>query len=675
MKKLIISLLFACNLLALCSVNAQQRVLFREEGYDNTPVYGLKGNTSFYFRLPRNGKTKEAVINIFIQASQVLNPDLSYINFTVNDQPLSADKLIADTGHYVLSVPASVLQGSDYLKLDISSDVHITDNRCQDIDNPGLWVKVLGSSYIDYKLTASGQYQNNIAQSWYLPSAVVYPDQPTAAEVSAAAWAEALLQNEKKSRVKMYTPSTLPDSVKSYIEIATADQLERNDTSLNFPSVPVGEGLVYLTNSDHDTSSSSNGRNIQLYITGANDSALLKASQALLSPAIRNSAFTSYLVVDKSTMPIEEAVHAQDMITFRQLGGVPETLSGIGSLKRNYTFSINDFNEFPDEVEIDIRAKYSGLSPNDNTERGYFNIYINGVLLGDQKLNETGRLIYTTTIHRFQLQKFNTLTTEFIFYPSHEACLNPMLNYFASVDVDNSALILEKSYQPKDLSFYHFPQVFNQHQFDVVVSRKLLPEVPEALGNLLTQINQDFNHLPVYPLVQLSDNYQAAKGYGIIAFLTREDSMYIKLKNIPVKVERDFSIFSSNHDQLLFSIQDTAQSGIAQIFYNSGNQPVLLLTAKGKHPEKELNDVAGVINNQLTDLSSNVAIATNNEHLIFNIEPGSGQLTYIGPPTALQSFWNAYRVYILLLILVMVIVMFLFIRKNVKTSRDSFNDV
>ena len=80
-------------------------------------------------------------------------------------------------------------------------------------------------------------------------------------------------------------------------------------------------------------------------------------------------------------------------------------MSGIGSLTNVYSFKNSDFSFTPKEVEIHFVANYSSLTPGD---RGYFNIYLNGMLISSERLDASGKLNTSVTINRYQHHKYNT---------------------------------------------------------------------------------------------------------------------------------------------------------------------------------------------------------------------------------------------------------------------------
>jgi hypothetical protein len=154
----------------------------------------------------------------------------------------------------------------------------------------------------------------------------------------------------------------------------------------------------------------------------------------------------------------------------KQIGGVSDFLSGIGSLKSAFNFKNSDFSFTPKEVEIRIVANYSSLNPGD---RGFFNIYLNGLLLSSEKLDASGKLNTSVTINRYQHHKYNTLEAEFRFYPNNGNCKNSFTNFFAEIDVDKSYLESKNPFITSDLSFYQYPEAFNSGTTKIVVSKEI----------------------------------------------------------------------------------------------------------------------------------------------------------------------------------------------------------
>jgi hypothetical protein len=100
-----------------------------------------------------------------------------------------------------------------------------------------------------------------------------------------------------------------------------------------------------------------------------------------------------------------------------------------------------------------------------------------------------------------------------------------------------------------------------------------------------------------------------------------------------------------------------------------------VLTATGKNLDDAFSSASRSITEQLSTLSSNVAISdVNNNKYLFNISKSSENLEYIDTKSVLTRFWESYNLYILLAMLVLILLSFLYIRAKVQKSQDIFTD-
>jgi hypothetical protein len=122
-------------------------------------------------------------------------------------------------------------------------------------------------------------------------------------------------------------------------------------------------------------------------------------------------------------------------------------------------------------------------------------------------------------------------------------------------------------------------------------------------------------------------------------------------------------------------LSDSVSNGLAQIFYGRSNNAVLVLTATGKNLANAFTAASKSITEQLSTLSSNVAISdVNNNKYLFNISKSSENLEYIDTKSVLTRFWESYNLYILLGMLALILLSFLYIRAKVQKSQDIFTE-
>ncbi|MFD2144860.1 hypothetical protein [Mucilaginibacter antarcticus] len=102
---------------------------------------------------------------------------------------------------------------------------------------------------------------------------------------------------------------------------------------------------------------------------------------------------------------------------------------------------------------------------------------------------------------------------------------------------------------------------------------------------------------------------------------------------------------------------------------------MLVITATGKNLANAFLAASKSITEQLSTLSSNVAISdVNSNKYLFNISKSSENLEYIDTKSVLTRFWESYNLYILLGMLVLILLSFLYVRAKVQKSTDIFSE-
>lgn len=348
-------------------------------------------------------------------------------------------------------------------------------------------------------------------------------------------------------------------------------------------------------------------------------------------------------------------------------------MSGIGSLTNVYSFKNSDFSFTPKEVEIRFIANYSSLTPGD---RGYFNIYLNGMLISSERLDASGKLNTSVTINRYQHHKYNTIQAEFRIYPSSGNCINSFTNFFAEIDVDKSYLESKNPFITNDLSFYQYPEAFNTGSTRIVISKEYAKYAAAAMGEIIYELNNNIN-ANNFPEFVYSDDVTAAdlKKYNIVALLQQNDPLMTNFPDAPIRFDKKFRLYNNENNKVVYSLSDSVSNGLAQIFYGRSNNAVLVLTATGKDLADAFTAASKSITEQLSTLSSNVCISdVNSNKYLFNINKSSENLEYIDSKSALTLFWDNYNLYILLGILVLILMSFLYVRSKVQKSQELFNE-
>jgi hypothetical protein len=556
-----------------------------------------------------------------------------------------------------------------------------------------LWVKVKDNSYLSLVKSNANFFKNvNISNCFESKRAIVYPPNPSLRDLKAVAWAYSRLKKALTRDIKVFEADKLPDSIKNYIMVGNMASLPADKKALIKVTPQNNQGLLYLNKSittykdtvtqTVDGKGKSAPKSVSevtvpgeiLFVTGGDDAGYEKTITALGNMNILNSSFGEYVLIDDAQNNFFKTIgENRSKLTLRQVGGAPNFMSGIGSLTNIYSFKNSDFSFTPKEVEIRFIANYSSLSPGD---RGYFNIYLNGMLISSERLDATGKLNTSVTINRYQHHKYNTVQAEFRIYPSSGNCINSFTNFFAEIDVDKSYLESKNPFITNDLSFYQYPEAFNTGTTRIVISKEYAKHAAAAMGEIIYELNNNIN-ANNFPEFVYSDNVTPAdlKKYNIIALLSQNDPLMAYFPDAPISFNRKFRLYNNENNKVVYSLSDSVSNGLAQIFYGRSNNAVLVLTATGKDISDAFTAASKSITEQLSTLSSNVCISdVNSNKYLFNINKSSENLEYVDTKSALTRFWETYNLYVLLGILVLILMSFLYVRSKVQESQELFNE-
>jgi hypothetical protein len=676
-----LSLLALALLLSTASM-AQSVVSFKAMGHDDESIYGMIGASSFYLKVSPLVEMKGSKLVLYIEPSQALIKDHSFVNVVINERPAYSARLTKDSVEkIIINLTPEDLSADKFLKIQVKTLLTVNDDKCKDLDNPALWVKVKDYSYLSLVKTNANFFTNvNISNCFESKRAIVYPSNPTLHDLKAVAWAYSRLKKAMNKDIKVYEADKLPDSVKNYIQVGNMGAIPEDKKALIKAAPAAGQGLLYLSKAlvTYQDTAKSDVKITEpgeiLFVTGADDAGYEKTITTLGNMNILNSSFGEFLLIDNAQNNYYKTIEEnRSKLTLRQVGGAPNFMSGIGSLTNIYSFKNSDFSFTPKEVELHFVANYSSLSPGD---RGYFNIYLNGMLISSERLDASGKLNASVTINRYQHHKYNTIQAEFRIYPSSGNCINAFTNFFAEIDVDKSYLESKNPFITNDLSFYQYPEAFNTGTTRIVVTKEYAKYAATAMGEIIYELNNNINSNN-FPEFVYSDQIGAAelKKYNIVALLSQHDQLMALFPDAPISFNKQFRLYNDENNKPVYSLSDSVSNGLAQIFYGRSNNAVLVLTATGQDLADGFTAAAKSITEQLSTLSSNVCVSdVNGNKYLFNINKSSENLEYVDTKSALTRFWENYNLYILLGILVLILMSFLYVRSKVQKSQELFNE-
>ena len=692
--KRITTILFSLLFLAKIS-SAQSIVSFKSLGREDEVIGGVSGSTSYFIKLDPTVEINGSKLVLFIEPSQVLIKNRSFINIIVADKPVYSTRLTTDSiMRFTFNLTKEFLsEDKRYLKIQIRTLLAVSDDKCKDLDNPAMWVKVKASSYLSLIKSNTNFFNNvNISNCFDTKTAIVYPSNPSLTDLKAVGWVYSRLKKTQLKPIGVYSADKVPDSLTNYVVVGNWANIPDNKKQFISVIPEEGQGLLYLHKTviqKVDTLVRDQFVNNHvvfiktavvrpvpsevLFITGAGEEGYINTITTLANSNVINSSYGDYLIINKAentdTKTIDES---RSKLTLKDMGGLTTFMEGIGALKTVYQFKNSDFSFTPKEIEVKIVGNYSNLNV---TDRGFFNIYLNGILISTEKLDPTGKLNTSALINRYELQKFNTLECEFRFYPGSGNCEKSFINYFGEINVSQSYLQTKIPFIVNNLSFYQYPEAFNTGKTTIVLSRKTAQYAASTIGEIIYELNNNI-HADNFPDFVYSDKLDKSllKKNNIIALLSKDDELMSEFPDAPIKFNRSFRLYNNENNKVVYELNDTVSNGLAQIFYGRGNNGTLIITGTGTHLEDAFLSAAKSITDQLSTLSSNICISDANNKYLFNISKDSDNLEYTDSKSGFAKFWEAYNLYILLVILVLILISFLYVRSRVQKSQESFNE-
>src|ERR1700759_3790614 len=211
--------LLALALLLSTASIAQSVVSFKAMGHDDESIYGMIGASSFYLKISPLVEMKGSKLVLYIEPSQALIKDHSFVNIVINERPSYSARLTKDSVEKItIDLTPEDLSADKFLKIQVKSLLTVNDDKCKDLDNPAMWVKVKDYSYLSLVKTNTNFFNNvNISNCFESKKAIVYPVNPTLHDLKAVAWAYSRLKKTLNKDIKVYQEDQLPDTIKNYI--------------------------------------------------------------------------------------------------------------------------------------------------------------------------------------------------------------------------------------------------------------------------------------------------------------------------------------------------------------------------------------------------------------------------------------------------------------------------
>ncbi|MDI9365967.1 MAG: cellulose biosynthesis cyclic di-GMP-binding regulatory protein BcsB [Flavobacterium sp.] len=668
--------------LFISAINAQSVRTFESMGYDDVSIQGITGSVSYFIKIKPDDNVNQSKLVLHISASQVLNPNNSFIIVSLKDAPVETRRIQVSPSDSIITIvvplDSQYLQPDGrFIKLKVAAKMSIGDEYCKDIDNAAVWLNIKNSSYVNAVGQNNSAYQRSLKEWIQEFSSVYSPANADLDDLSAGGIIYTILK-QTTSNKKIYTGVYSPqDSLPQGILTGLIDKLPYTVRQA-IPSIGVKQGLIALARVNTGL-----GTRTVLVVTGADAEGYKRAINLLASNRRLSAAFSEKIIINEAIASKSTVDNQSPLITsLESLGGAPALLEGIGSLKSKYVFSLTEFNAIPSKLTLHLESYFSVLKPDD---RGFLNIYLNQNLVYNANLLNRSNFIEDIDLKPYMLSKFNTLEVEYRFHPGTNICKDGFSNFFAFINTKTSILTFSGEKENRFYSFFNFPAEFRKVPTKIVVSPALYnSNLSSSIGELFYQLNAPFNpnynRLIVPPLVSSNKtNLDDLKGYNIIALVNREDDFVKKFTQLPLQFNKDFQLYKDKDGKTNeYSLNDFSNSGIAQIFREKGST-VLLITATGGDSTNKVafESVIKNFSTQLTEIESNVCIAqgSGKSNYFFKLPDGNDVVSYKGDKNTFAIFIEKFKWFILIGLLVLVLLAFFFVRNKVKESQETFKEL
>ncbi|MFY8128409.1 MAG: cellulose biosynthesis cyclic di-GMP-binding regulatory protein BcsB [Chitinophagaceae bacterium] len=675
MKSKILSLVVAILCVAASSfAQAGDARTFKAMGYDDASIQGITGSLSYFLKVNPDENIDASSVVLNIRASQVLNPNNSFIVVYLKDEPVFTQRVIASALDTLMTF--SVKLSSKYLqpdgrfiKLRIAAKMSIGDEYCKDVDNPACWIAVRNSSYITKVTSGALAFQRSVKELIQEYASVYTPQVSSEDDLQAGGLIYAILRQSASSK-EVYTGTYGMDTALPRGILVGEQSKLPAIVKQNMPSVSAGQGMIALV----PVNNGFGEKRFVLVITGGDASGFRKAVNILASNKRLSSAFTEKLIIQTAEPSSVSLENPSPLVTsLEDLGGDPGLMEGIGALRKKYNFSLTEFNAIPNKLTFHIESYFSTLKTDD---RGFINVYLNQNLVYNASLSDKPNFISDIDLKPYLLSKFNTIEVEFRFHPGANICKDGFSNFFAFVNTKMSTLTFAGERENKFYSFFNFPAEFRKTPTKLFVSPGLLSQnVVSSIGEIYYQLNSpiknNYNKL-IVPKVTSNTNEDFA-GYNVIALVQKGDAFAGKFSNKPVNFEQNFQLYKDVQGKMNYSVSDFSNSGLAQIFREKGST-VLMVTALGDSTAKDA--YLSVIKNfstQLTEIESNVCIANSGglSNYFFKAPEENTVVSYKGETSAFQRFMDNYKYWIMGILLILILLGYFAVKSRVKKATDA----
>ncbi|TAF50213.1 MAG: hypothetical protein EAZ62_08140 [Sphingobacteriia bacterium] len=602
---------------------------FEDMGYRNESIIGITGAITYFIKLKPKDDVNNSKLILRLHPSQVLNSERSAVTVSLKDEPVYTERMGATAVDSIMTlvIPLDkryVQEDGRFIKVRVDAKMAMSDEFCQDVDNPAVWMTVRNNSFIAAQKFNEVNFYQSLKETILAYDRISTPNNADLDEMLCGGVLFALIKEKRSLYEAVADNFTQADTLNNTIIAAKLRNLPEYIKQL-LPPLQPGQGVIHVVNPYGDN------RQIMV-VTGADDEGFKKAMYTLTSYKIINSSFTYRMVIDKAEPNYFNKNELPVVFSLEDLGGLPKLMEGIGALKTNYAFSLADYNAIPQKLTFHLEAMMSMLKPGD---RGFLNVYLNENLVFTTDLRDQTSFIGDIELKPYLLTKNNSLVVEMRFHGAGSICKEGFSNFFGFIDNKTSNLVFSGEKKNDFMNFFNYPGEFRRKPLKVLVSPNLMKEVSSSLGLLLKQMNTvsvETNYMYI-PQMASTDKATMAdlQGFNVIALVHRNDP-YIKNFNkaLPIQFNRDFQLYKGVSGETSYSINDFTNSGIAQIFKQDGTTFLVVTCLGDTMVNAAFEGVIKVFGSQFSSIESNVCIANSS---------GRSNFFFKLPTEAIKTRW------------------------------------
>jgi hypothetical protein len=394
-----------------------QSITLADAGYGDLTLSGMYGAAAAFVAFPSDLHIDSPLeVRLVYSASPLLNAERSTLTVLAGDAPLiSIRPEISGAPHEVrFEVPAERVS-ADGLLLTLQGYLRLTDDACEETNNPGQWLTIHDASVVRFDprplseapdfatLPRAMIVQNPLESVDTAPLVFVLPLNPTGPELTAAARVAARLgaQSAQVRPLEVLAVTDLTDSLRASANLVIIGTPERQPllatldglrAALNADgsgylaadgaAVPAGDGVLQLTPSPYNPARS------LLIVSGGTSEAVVRAAGAFENYATFTNLRGDYELIRADGRAPEATVAppwSSGITTLAALGVPDRTVRGTGITDVYYAFDRPAGRVLTQGARFTLDA---ASSPTLYNAESYVAAFINEVFIGSLRTGE-----------------------------------------------------------------------------------------------------------------------------------------------------------------------------------------------------------------------------------------------------------------------------------------------